>query len=61
GTMSDVDPLVERAPAVADAIDAERDRRDSTLGMIASERRERGRLHVMGAHGRDGVQGRNSR
>ncbi|WP_336344590.1 serine hydroxymethyltransferase [Halalkalicoccus ordinarius] len=35
--MSDADPLVERAPAVADAIDAERDRQESTLGMIASE------------------------
>ncbi|MDL5360655.1 serine hydroxymethyltransferase [Halalkalicoccus sp. NIPERK01] len=35
--MSRADPLAERAPAVADAIDAERDRQESTLGMIASE------------------------
>ena len=35
--MSNADPLVERAPAVADTIDAERDRQESILGMIASE------------------------
>ncbi|WP_336363480.1 serine hydroxymethyltransferase [Halalkalicoccus salilacus] len=35
--MSQADPLTERAPAVAEAIDAERDRQESTLGMIASE------------------------
>ncbi|KYH25632.1 serine hydroxymethyltransferase [Halalkalicoccus paucihalophilus] len=35
--MSKADPLEERAPTVADAIDAERDRQESTLGMIASE------------------------
>ena len=35
--MSPADPLVERALAVTDAIDAERDRQESTLRMIASE------------------------
>ena len=35
--MSQTDALEETVPAVADAIEAERDRQESTLGMIASE------------------------